>query len=59
MKAPPPLPVYQQPELTDPGDEWTPGYWNYAQTGYYWVPGAWVAPPYSGALWTPPASWGL
>ena len=33
---------------------WTPGYWNYAATGYYWVPGAWVMAPYVGALWTPP-----
>ena len=56
-QPPPPLPVYQQPELTDPGDLWTPGYWNYANTGYYWVPGAWVAPPYEGALWTP-GYWG-
>jgi hypothetical protein len=55
--APPPLPEYQQPELTDPGDLWTPGYWAYAPSGYYWVPGAWVAPPYTGALWTP-AYWG-
>jgi hypothetical protein len=57
-QAPPPLPVYQQPELTDPNDEWTPGYWDYGSGGYYWVPGAWVAPPYYGALWTP-AYWGF
>jgi hypothetical protein len=54
---PPPLPEYQQPELTEPGYEWTPGYWNYGSGGYYWVPGAWVAPPYQGALWTP-GYWG-
>jgi hypothetical protein len=52
-QAPPPLPEYQQPELTEPGYEWTPGYWNYAPSGYYWVPGVWVAPPFVGALWTP------
>ncbi len=57
-QPPPPLPVYQQPELTDPGDQWTPGYWSYAPTGYYWVPGAWVAPPFIGALWTP-GYWGF
>ena len=55
--APPPLPVYDQPAAPDPNDIWTPGYWNYADTGYYWVPGAWVAAPYYGALWTPPY-WG-
>ena len=47
--APPPLPQYEQPELTVANDQWTPGYWNYAPQGYYWVPGAWVAPPYQGA----------
>lgn len=55
--APPPLPVYDQPPAPDPNDIWTPGYWNYASTGYYWVPGTWVAAPYYGALWTPPY-WG-
>ncbi len=57
-QPPPPLPEYQQPELTDPGDQWTPGYWSYASQGYYWVPGAWVAPPFIGALWTP-GYWGF
>jgi len=57
-QAPPPLPEYQQPELTEPGYEWTPGYWSYAPTGYYWVPGVWVAPPFVGALWTP-GYWGF
>ena len=57
-QPPPPLPVYEQPELTDPGDQWTPGYWSYASQGYYWVPGAWVAPPFVGALWTP-GYWGF
>ena len=56
-QPPPELPEYQQPELTDPGYEWTPGYWSYASQGYYWVPGAWIAPPYEGALWTP-GYWG-
>jgi hypothetical protein len=54
---PPPLPVYNQPEAPDPNDIWTPGYWAYAPAGYYWVPGAWCAPPYIGALWTP-GYWG-
>jgi len=56
-QAPPPLPDYQQPELTEAGYEWTPGYWSYGPNGYYWVPGVWVAPPYVGALWTP-GYWG-
>lgn len=51
--APPPMPVYEQPEAPDPSYMWTPGYWGYAPAGYYWVPGAWIAPPYYGALWTP------
>jgi hypothetical protein len=51
------LPEYDQPPA--PGDDylWTPGYWNYASAGYYWVPGVWVQAPYQGALWTP-GYWG-
>jgi hypothetical protein len=55
--APPVLPVYVQPQCTEPGWIWTPGYWAYGEDGYYWVPGAWVPAPYEGALWTPPY-WG-
>jgi hypothetical protein len=57
-QPPPPLPDYQQPAA--PGDDylWTPGYWNYASAGYYWVPGVWVQAPYQGALWTP-GYWGI
>jgi hypothetical protein len=53
-EPPPPLPEYSQPPV--PGDDyiWTPGYWSYANAGYYWVPGAWVLAPYVDALWTPP-----
>jgi len=56
-QPPPALPEYQQPAA--PGDDylWTPGYWNYASAGYYWVPGVWVQAPYQGALWTP-GYWG-
>ena len=57
-QPPPPLPEYQQPPAPEPNDLWTPGYWGYAPTGYYWVPGVWVAAPYVGALWTPPY-WGF
>gem|GEM_PF-1376630 len=56
-QAPPPLPDYAQPVATRPNTIWTPGYWQYGRGGYYWVPGAWVAPPYTGALWTP-GYWG-
>ncbi len=53
-EPPPPLPDYTQPPA--PGDDyvWTPGYWNYSDAGYYWVPGVWVLAPWVGALWTPP-----
>jgi hypothetical protein len=56
-QPPPALPDYEQPPA--PGDDylWTPGYWNYAAAGYYWVPGVWVQAPYQGALWTP-GYWG-
>src|SRR5437763_15981046 len=51
--GPPPLPVYEQPELPGPGYLWTPGYWSYGPEGYFWVPGTWVQPPAAGLLWTP------
>ena len=53
-QPPPELPDYDQPECPAEDEIWTPGYWNYASSGYYWVPGAWVLAPYVGALWTPP-----
>ena len=57
--APPELPVYEQPPCPDVNLMWTPGYWSYSNDDgdYFWVPGAWVPAPYSGALWTPPY-WG-
>lgn len=53
--APPPLPVYEQPACPVAGYIWTPGYWGWDDYyyDYYWVPGAWVAPPRVGLLWTP------
>jgi hypothetical protein len=54
--APPVLPVVEQPPCPVDGYIWTPGYWGY-ENDYYWVPGAWVAPPSVGLLWTP-AWWG-
>ena len=56
--APPPLPVYVQPMCPTPGYMWTPGYWAYGPSGYYWVQGVWVAPPRVGLLWTP-GYWGF
>jgi hypothetical protein len=50
---PPPLPESNQPPCSEDGDLWTPGYWAWDGTAYYWVPGAWVAPPRVGVLWTP------
>ena len=57
--APPAMPEYDQPECPTDGYLWQPGYWAYSpyRTDYYWVPGAWVAPPTVGVLWTPPY-WG-
>jgi WXXGXW repeat (2 copies) len=55
---PPPLPVYDQPPIPEPGYMWTPGYWAWDDdTGYYWVPGTWVLPPEPELLWTP-GYWG-
>jgi hypothetical protein len=55
---PPPLPVYDQPPIPEPGYLWVPGYWAWDDdVGYYWVPGTWVLPPESELLWTP-GYWG-
>ena len=55
---PPPLPVYDQPPIPEPGYLWVPGYWAWDDdTGYYWVPGTWVLPPEPALLWTP-GYWG-
>lgn len=57
--APPPLLVYEQPMIPEPGYLWVPGYWAWDGDidDYYWVPGQWVLPPFSGAMWTP-GYWG-
>jgi len=56
--APPPIAVFDQPPCPGDGYIWTPGYYQYGDYGYYWVPGAWVLPPAAGDLWTP-GYWGL
>jgi hypothetical protein len=55
--GPPPLPVYEQPMCVEDGAIWTPGYWAWDGSDYYWVPGTWVLAPQVGFLWTPPY-WG-
>jgi hypothetical protein len=54
---PPVLPVYDQPAIPAVGYIWTPGYWAWDDSDYYWVPGTWVRPPSVGLLWTP-GYWG-
>ncbi len=51
--APPVIAVFDQPACPGDGYIWTPGYYQYGDYGYYWVPGAWVLPPSPGSLWTP------
>jgi hypothetical protein len=55
--APPPIAVFDQPPCPGDGYIWTPGYYQYGDYGYYWVPGQWVMPPTVGLLWTP-GYWG-
>ncbi|MBC7635304.1 MAG: YXWGXW repeat-containing protein, partial [Acetobacteraceae bacterium] len=38
-EAPPPMPEYEQPPIPAEGYLWTPGFWQYGRTGYYWIPG--------------------
>jgi hypothetical protein len=56
--APPPIAVFDQPPCPGDGYIWTPGYYQYGDYGYYWVPGHWVTPPSVGVLWTP-GYWGF
>lgn len=56
--APPPIAVYDQPPCPGDGYIWAPGYYQYGDYGYYWVPGHWVMPPSEGLLWTP-GYWGF
>ena len=56
--APPPIAVFDQPPCPGDGYIWTPGYYQYGDYGYYWVPGSWVLPPAVGQLWTP-GYWGF
>jgi hypothetical protein len=53
--APPPLLVYDQPQVPGEGYIWVPGYWTWSRPdrAYYWVPGTWVQAPNDGDLWTP------
>ncbi|HEV2692413.1 MAG TPA: YXWGXW repeat-containing protein [Verrucomicrobiae bacterium] len=51
--APPPIAVFDQPACPGDGYIWTPGYYQYGDYGYYWVPGQWVTPPAPDMLWTP------
>jgi hypothetical protein len=56
--APPPIPIYAEPPLPGDGYIFTPGYWAWGPSEYYWVPGTWVLPPAPGLLWTP-GYWGF
>ncbi|MHB8347662.1 MAG: YXWGXW repeat-containing protein [Acidiferrobacterales bacterium] len=51
--GPPALPVYVQPPCPGSRLIWIPGYWAWANDGYFWVPGTWVPAPRPGLLWTP------
>lgn len=55
--GPPPIPIYDQPDIPEDGYIWTPGYWAWGEDGYFWVPGTWVMAPEIGLLWTP-GYWG-
>jgi hypothetical protein len=52
-EEPPPLPEEEQPPCDEDGTVWTPGYWAWNGTAYYWVRGVWVLPIGVGLLWTP------
>ncbi len=52
--APPPPPVVVAPAPVPYGYVWRPAYYVWGGYGYRVVPGAWVRPPYAGAVWVAP-----
>jgi hypothetical protein len=61
VAAPPPAPVYAPPVYAPPpppyaayGYVWVPAYSVWTGYGYRTMPGAWVRPPYRGAVWVAP-----
>lgn len=55
--APPPAPVYAPPPppyASYYGYVWVPAYSVWTGYGYRTVPGAWVRPPFRGAIWVAP-----
>lgn len=58
VAAPPPPPaaviVAAPPAPYGYGYVWRPGYYVWTGYGYQTVPGAWVRPPYAGAVWVAP-----
>jgi hypothetical protein len=55
--APPPPPPHGAIYHRAPrhGMVWTPGYYRWRGSAYYWMPGAWAVPPHPGAVWVAPA----
>ena len=51
---PPPAPAYVAPAPVPYGYIWRPGYYVWNGYAYQMVPGAWVVPPYAGAVWVAP-----
>jgi hypothetical protein len=56
--GPPPAPVYAlappPPPYATYGYVWVPAYSVWTGYGYRTVPGAWICPPYHGAVWVAP-----
>ena len=52
LPPPPPAAVVAAPAPY--GYVWRPGYYVWTGYAYQMVPGAWVAPPYAGAVWVAP-----
>ena len=51
---PPPPPAVVAAPVAPYGYVWQPGYYVWAGYGYRLMPGAWVRPPYAGAVWVAP-----
>jgi hypothetical protein len=56
VSLPPPPARIERSRPPQPGPEyvWVPGYWSPKGPRYEWHEGAWVVPPFPGAVWVAP-----
>lgn len=49
-----PGPFFRGAPVFVPHRVWVPGYWDLHGSAWFWIGGAWLAPPNVGYVWVPP-----